>query len=142
MAATNFYTDVYDGNFQLAYNVENGGPAPFYEFRQWLFSKNSAPIGTAASSNWERFNSPSVDALLNQYTSTTSTATQHSILAQLEKVMTTQVPVIPVLEEVDWFQYNSKAYTGFPSPTNEYAQPGLYNIPDWGVVLLHLKPLG
>ncbi len=142
VAATNFYTDVYDGNFQLAYNVENGGPAPFYEFRQWLFSKNSAPIGTAASSNWERFNSPAVDALLNQYTSTTSSATQHSVLAQLQTVMTTQVPVIPVLEEVDWFQYNSKAYTGFPSPSNPYAQPGLYNIPDWGVVLLHLKPLG
>ncbi|HEV2427271.1 MAG TPA: ABC transporter substrate-binding protein [Acidimicrobiales bacterium] len=142
VAATNFYTDVYDGNFQLAYNVENGGPAPFYEFRQWLFSKNSAPIGTAASSNWERFSSASVDALLNEYTSTTSVAMQHSIMAQLQTVMTTQVPVIPVLEEVDWFQYNSKEYSGFPTPSDEYAQPGLYNIPDWGVVLEHLKPIG
>jgi peptide/nickel transport system substrate-binding protein len=141
VAATNFYTDVYDGKFQLAYNAEAGGPAPFYEMRQWLFSKNSAPIGTAASSNWERFSSPAVDALLNQYTATTSAATQQSIVNQLQTVMTTQVPVIPVLEEVDWFQYNSKQYTGFPSPANPYAQPGLYNIPDWGVVLLHLKPL-
>ncbi len=109
--------------------------------RQWLFSKNSAAIGTAASSNWERFSSPAVDALLNQYTSTTSSATQKSIIAKLELVMVNQLPVIPVLEEVDWFQYNSKQYTGFPSPSNAYAQPGLYNIPDWGVVLLHLKPV-
>ncbi|MGH9019399.1 MAG: ABC transporter substrate-binding protein [Acidimicrobiales bacterium] len=142
VAATNFYSDLYSGKYQLAYNAEAGGPAPFYEMRQWLFSKNSAPIGTAASSNWERYSSPAVDALLNQYTSTTSSATQHSILNQLQNVMATQVPVIPVLEEVDWFQYNSKQYTGFPSPTNSYAQPGLYNIPDWGVVLLHLKPIG
>jgi peptide/nickel transport system substrate-binding protein len=141
VAATNFYSDVYAGKFQLAYNAESGGPAPFYEMRQWLYSKNSAPIGTAASSNWERFNSTSVDALLSQYAQTTSSATQHSIVNQLQNVMVKQVPVIPVLEEVDWFQYNSKAYTGFSTQANPYAQPGLYNIPDWGVVLLHLKPL-
>ena len=55
--------------------------------------------------------------------------------------MVQQVPVIPVLEEVDWFQYNNKEYSGFPSPSNQYAQPGLYNEPDWGVVLLKLKPI-
>jgi len=106
-----------------------------------IFSKNSAPIGTAASSNFERFNSPAVDALLNQYTATTSAATQQSVTAKLQMVMVNQVPVIPVLEEVDWFQYNNKEYSGFPSPSNQYAQPGLYNEPDWGVVLLKLKPI-
>jgi peptide/nickel transport system substrate-binding protein len=141
VAATNFYSDVYAGKFQLAYNAESGGPSPFYEMRQWLFSKNSAPIGTAASSNWERFNSPAVDALLNQYAATTSSATQHSIVNQLQMVMVNQLPVIPLLEEVDWFQYNNKEYSGFPTPSNQYAQPGLYNEPDWGVVLLKLKPL-
>jgi len=140
-AANTFYSNLYAGKYQLAYNAEGGGPTPFYEMRQWLYSKNSAPIGTAASSNWERYSNPSVDALLNQYGSTTSSATQHSIVNKLENVMVTQFPVIPVLEEVDWFQYNSKDFTGFPSKTNPYAQPGLYNEPDWGYVLDNLKPL-
>jgi peptide/nickel transport system substrate-binding protein len=139
-AASNFTTDVLNGDFQLAYDVETGGPSPFYEMRQWLYSKNSAPIGSAAPSNWERFSSPTVDALLNQYGSTTSAATQHSIIDKLQTIMVQQLPVIPVLEEVDWFQYNSDEYSGFPSATNPYAQPGLYNVPDWGVVVLHLKP--
>jgi peptide/nickel transport system substrate-binding protein len=139
-AASNFTTDVLTGKFQLAYDVETGGPSPFYEMRQWLYSKNSAAIGQPAASNWERFSSPAVDALLNQYGSTTSTATQHSIIDQLQSIMVKQLPVIPVLEEVDWFQYNSKEYSGFPSASNPYAQPGLYNVPDWGVVVLHLKP--
>ena len=142
LAANTFYADVYAGKFQLAYNVESGGPTPFYEMRQWLYSKNSAPIGTAAASNWERFKSSSVDALLNQYGTTTSAATQHSIVDKLENVMVTQYPIIPVLEEVDWFQFNSKDFTGFPSASNPYAQPGLYNEPDWGYVLDNLKPLG
>ena len=122
-AASNFTTDVLDGNFQLAYDVETGGPSPFYEIRQWLYSKNSAPIGKPAPSNWERFSSPSVDALLNQYGSTTSTATQHSIIDQLQTIMVQQMPVIPVLEEVDWFQYNSDEYSGFPSATNPSRSP-------------------
>ncbi len=140
-AASNFTTDVLTGKFQLAYDVETGGPSPFYEMRQWLYSKNSAAIGQPAASNWERFSSPAVDALLNQYGSTTSSATQHSIIDQLQSVMVKQLPVIPVLEEVDWFQFNSKEYSGFPSASNPYAQPGLYNTPDWGVVVLHLKPI-
>jgi peptide/nickel transport system substrate-binding protein len=139
-AASNFTTDVLTGKFQLAYDVETGGPSPFYEMRQWLYSKNSAAIGQPAASNWERFSSPAVDALLDQYGSTTSSATQHSIIDQLQTIMVKQLPVIPVLEEVDWFQYNSKEYSGFPSASNPYAQPGLYNVPDWGVVVLHLKP--
>jgi len=141
VASTNFTTDYLTGKFQLAYNVETGGPSPFYEFRQWLYSKNSAPIGQTAASNWERFSSPAVDALLNQYGATTSSATQHSIMNQLQTIMVKQMPIIPVLEEVDWFQYNSKEYSGWPSASNPYAQPGLYNMPDWGVVVLHLKPI-
>jgi peptide/nickel transport system substrate-binding protein len=141
VAATNFYSDLYAGKYQLAYNAESGGPAPFYEMRQWMYSKNSAPIGTAAASNWERYSSPATDALLIQYTKTTSTALQHSIVNQLQTIMVKQLPVIPVLEEVDWFQYNSKSFSGFSTKARPYAQPGLYNIPDWGIVLLHLKPL-
>jgi peptide/nickel transport system substrate-binding protein len=140
LAANTFYANLYAGKFQLAYNAESGGPTPFYEFRQWLYSKNSAAIGTAASSNWERFKSPAVDSLLEQYGVTTSTKTQHSIVNQLQKLLVDQVPIIPVLEEVDWFQYNSKAFTGYPLASNPYAQPGLYNIPDWGYVMDNLKP--
>jgi peptide/nickel transport system substrate-binding protein len=141
VASSNFTTDVLNGQFQLAYDNETGGPAPFYEMRQWMYSKNSAAIGKPASSNWERFNSPAVDKLLNQYGATTSSALQHSLVNQLQMVMVKQLPVIPVLELVDWFQYNNKEYSGFPSPSNPYAQPAMYNVPDWGVVVLHLKPL-
>jgi len=139
-ASNTFYNNLYEGKYQLAYNAEGGGPTPFYEFRQWLYSKNSAAIGQSATSNWERFNSPATDALLDQYTSTTSASDQHAIVNKLQQLLVDQVPVIPVLEEVDWFQYNSKAFTGYPTASNPYAQPGLYNTPDWGYVLDNLKP--
>jgi peptide/nickel transport system substrate-binding protein len=137
---TTYQTDLYTGKYELAYGAETGGPSPYYEMRQWLDSANSAPIGTAAGSNFERYSNPATDALINQYGSTTSVSEQHSIVAQLEKVMLSDVPVIPVTEAVDWFQYNTAAFSGWPTPSNPYAQPAAYNYPDWGQVMKTLVP--
>ncbi len=140
VAYSTWQTDLYTGKFQLAYGSETGGPSPYYELRQLLYSANSAPIGTPAGSNWERFSSPAVDALINAYGATTSPLTQHQIVDQLELVMLKDVPVIPVTESVDWFQYDTSKFTGWPTPSDPYAQPAAYNYPDWGQLMLHLRP--
>jgi peptide/nickel transport system substrate-binding protein len=141
LAATSYQSAVYTGKYQLAYNSETGGPSPFYELRQLLYSANSAPIGKSAGSNWERYSNPATDALINEYATTTSTTMQHSIVDQLQKVMLQQVPVIPVTESVDWFQYDTGSFSGWPTPANPYAQPAAYNYPDWGQVMLRLAPV-
>jgi len=140
LAATTYESDLYTGKYQLGYGAETGGPTPYFELRQLLFSANSAPIGTAAGSNFERYSNPATDALINQYGTTTDPATQHSIVAQLQKVMLADVPVIPVTEAVDWFQYDTGSFTGWPTPGNPYAQPAAYNYPDWGQLMLSLAP--
>jgi peptide/nickel transport system substrate-binding protein len=140
--STTYQTDLYTGKYQLAYGSETGGPTPYYELRQWLYSANSAPIGTAAGSNFERYSNPATDKLISQYALTADSATQHSIVNQLQKVMLSQVPVIPVTESVDWFQYDTGAFSGWPTPSNPFAQPAPYNYPDWGQVMLHLVPKG
>jgi peptide/nickel transport system substrate-binding protein len=140
--STTYQTDLYTGKYQLAYGSETGGPTPYYELRQWLYSANSAPIGTAAGSNFERYSNPATDKLINEYAKTADTATQHSIVNQLQKVMLSQVPVIPVTESVDWFQYDTGSFSGWPTPSNPYAQPAAYNYPDWGQVMVHLTPKG
>ena len=50
------------------------------------------------------------------------------------------MPVIPVTEAVDWFQYDTGSFTGWVTKSDPYAQPAAYNYPDWGQVLLHLAP--
>jgi peptide/nickel transport system substrate-binding protein len=141
LAQTTYDNDIYNGQFDLGYYAETGGPSPYYELRQWLYSANSAPIGKPAGSNFERYDNPATDALLNEYGSTTSPTQQASIVDQLEKVMLTDVPLIPVTEEVDWFQYNTGTFTGWPTPSNPYAQPAAYNYPDWGQLMLNLAPV-
>ncbi|HZT90469.1 MAG TPA: ABC transporter substrate-binding protein [Gaiellaceae bacterium] len=142
LSSTTYDADIYNGKFQLAYGAETGGPAPYYELRQLLYSKNTAPIGQTASSNYERFSDRKVDALIDAYGATTSSALQHSIVRKLAAVMTSRIPVIPVTEQVDWYQYNTKSITGWVTPSNPFAQPAAYNTPDIGVMLLHLRPKG
>ncbi len=140
LSSNAFDSDLFDGDYQLAYYYETGGPTPYYEFRQWLDSANSAPIGQPASYNYERYDNPATDALLTEYANTTSSTLQHTIMDELQQVMLTNVPVIPIVESVDWYEYNTGAFTGWPTPSNPYAQPGPAQNPDFGWTLLHLAP--
>lgn len=134
LAQETFNDRLYKGDFDLAYFGPAGGPTPYYEMRLNLYSKNSAPIGSVANSNYSRYNNPEVDKLLDEYPAADS-AGQVDIVKQLGEAMLRDVPVIPVTESVDWFQYNTKDIDGWPTAANPYAQPGAFNIPDNGIVL-------
>lgn len=137
LAQQTYDNKLYTGDFDLAYYGESGGPTPYYELRKWLYSKNSAPMGKDASSNFERYSNAEVDKLLNQYPSADD-AGQVSIVKQIEAHMLKDVPVIPVTESVDWFQYNTSDIEGWPTEQDPYAQPAAFNVPDVEQVLLHL----
>jgi peptide/nickel transport system substrate-binding protein len=128
-----YTTDLQGGSFQLAYGEETGGPLPYYELRQMLLSSN---IG---STNYSRYKNSDTDALFNKYPSS-SAADQMSIIHQIETVMATYVPVIPVCEGVDWYQYDTTSIGGWPTKDNAYALPAVWALPDNGVVLTHLYP--
>jgi peptide/nickel transport system substrate-binding protein len=133
-----YTTNLQGGKFQLAYAGSGGpapspGPSPYYELRGLLYS------GDIGSTNYARYDSKSTDALFNQY-SADNAAQQHQVVDKIEQVMDTQFPLIPVTEGVDWFQYNSVEFSGWPTAADPYAQPSPYQSPDMGVVLTHLQP--
>ncbi len=139
LAGTDYNAKLDNGQFDLAYAFEAGGPTPYYEFRQWLYSPNSAPIGQSASTNWERYMNKDTDALIDSYATSTSAAEQHAIMSKLQKILLDDVPLIPITEQVDWDQYSTKQFVGWPTAANPYAQPlAGYTFPDWGVIVLHL----
>jgi peptide/nickel transport system substrate-binding protein len=136
---TSYTADLEAGHFQLAYGGSGGpapspGPSPYYELRGLLFG------GNIGSTNYERYKSASTDALFNQY-SAASPSQQVNIIHEIQKVMVDQIPLIPVTEGVDWYQYDTSHFSGWPTQSNPYAQPSPYQAPDMGVVLTHLVPL-
>jgi len=138
LSGSTYSTDLSDGKFEFAYSWDTGGPTPYYEMRAVLYSANTAPVGSAAASNYERYSNKATDTLIEDYAATTNPAVQHTVIDQLENVMLTQLPVIPVTEAVDWYQYDTQNIGGWVTQANPYAQPAQYLTPDWGVVLLHL----
>jgi peptide/nickel transport system substrate-binding protein len=138
LAQQTFDTKLFTGDYDLAYYAEpNSGPSPYYEMRQLMYSKNSAPLGKSAASNYERYNNPAADALLDQY-ATADDATQVSIIKQLAALWVKDIPMIPTTESVDWFQYNTADILGWPTPTNPYAEPSAYRSIDAEQVILRL----
>jgi peptide/nickel transport system substrate-binding protein len=141
LSSQTYDNDVYTGHYQLAYDGNQVvGPTPYYELRSFLYSKGSAPIGKTAGSDWERYSNAATDKLIEDYAATSDPAKQHAIVKQLEAVMVNEIPVIPVTEGVDWYQYNTKNISGWVTQGNPYSRPAAYVNPDWGVLLLHLKP--
>jgi peptide/nickel transport system substrate-binding protein len=139
LAGTDYNAKLDNGQFDLAYAFEAGGPTPYYEFRQWLYGPGSAPIGQSASTNWERYMNKDTDALIDSYATSTSSAEQHAIMSKLQKIILDDVPLIPITEQVDWDQYSTKQFVGWPTPQDPYAQPlAGYTFPDWAVIVLHL----
>jgi len=47
----------------------------------------------------------------------------------------------PIVEGVDWYQYDTTSFGGWPTPSNPYAQPPVWATPDNGVVLTQLYPV-
>jgi peptide/nickel transport system substrate-binding protein len=119
--------DLASGNFQIGYNSANGGPTPFYELRN--------DMDSGSFTNYGKYKNPTADSLISQYLKSTSIDEQKSIVKQLGKIMNDEVPVIPVTESADWFQYDTTAIDGWPTADNPYCQPAPWNVPDNMVLL-------
>jgi peptide/nickel transport system substrate-binding protein len=137
-ADNTFTSDLQDGNFQLAFYGPPGGPTPYYELHQMLDSSNMAPVGQSAEGDYGRYKNPAVDQLFTQYAQATTPAAQQQAIKSLATYMVQDVPLIPVVEAVDWFQYSTQDLQGWPSASDPYAQPAPWNWPDVESVLLHL----
>jgi peptide/nickel transport system substrate-binding protein len=139
LAGDTFNDRVQKGDFDLAYWSQIGGAGPYYEFRQVMHSANSAPLGQNAASNYERYSNPAVDKALDDFASADE-ATQHKLLSTVQEAMLRDVPVIPTTESVQWYEYDTKSFTGWPTKDDPYALPAPWQFPDVEQVLLHLAP--
>ena len=135
-----YATALYNGNYQLAYGSlsTSPGPSPFYELRNTLDSQTTADIGQTAGGDYERYKNPSVDKMFDDFAATTDAAKQHQLMGQIEGAMLEDVPVIPVTEGVAWYEYSTKSIGGWPTQSDPFSAPAPWNLPDWGVTLVHL----
>ena len=138
--ASQWYSDSASGNFQSIIHWGNGGSSPYVQYQNWLDYTQSAPIGSSANSDYGRYDSPAAQADLTKL-ATTNPANKAALMAAtvaLENLVSTQVPVAPLLYGADWDEYSTAHFTGFVTPQNPYADPSPGD-PQLPLILKHLK---
>jgi peptide/nickel transport system substrate-binding protein len=138
VAYTDYLTALENGSYSAAISWTTNGPSPYYLYNNLLASANSAPVGKVASSNWERGNDAATNQLLTQFAESNSSSVQQQALNGLQKIMVEQVPAIPLIYNVDWYEYTTTRFVGWPTPQDPYAVPSPYIYPDSEIVALHL----
>ena len=134
-----FRTDRATINFQLLMTGSFFGPTPYYYYEPLLHSTH---IGGANGTNWSGWKDAATDQLLTQYASSTDPSVQTQDIQKLSDIMASDLPVIPVLDAVQFFEYSTKHWTGWPTPSNLYAIGSAYPLAagDNEQVILHLTP--
>ncbi len=111
------------GEFDLAMGAFGGTGSIYDDYNALLSSSFDVPIGETATSNFQRFSDPDVDALLDEFKVTTDEARQHELAAGLQQAMYDDVPVIAMYYGPLWGIYNDARFTGWPSAEDPYTTP-------------------
>jgi peptide/nickel transport system substrate-binding protein len=140
VATSQWYTDLGDGNFQALIHWGNGGVSPYVQYDNWLDYTTSAPIGTSANGDYGRYDNPAAQSALATLASTNpaDASALKSAVDSLETLVSTQVPVAPLLYGADWDEYSTANYTGFVTQANQYMDPSPGD-PQLPIILMHLK---
>jgi peptide/nickel transport system substrate-binding protein len=115
------------GDFDLAVGSYGGTGSIYYDFNNLLNGDFAKPIGTATSQNFERFSDPKVDAMLASLRVTADPAAQKKIAGQLQHVVYEQTPVISMFYGGLWGLYSNAKFTGWPSASDPYASPIMWD---------------
>ncbi len=135
-----WYDDLPVGDFQATIHWGAGGVSPFVQYQNWLDYSLSAPLGKTATADYGRYDSSAAQAALNAYGATdpTDTTALNKDIEKLASIMSSQVPVAPLLYGADWDEYSTLHFTGFPDASNPYMDPSP-NDPELGYILMQLK---
>jgi peptide/nickel transport system substrate-binding protein len=131
--------DVTNGTFDTAIHWSNQGPTPYQIYDNWMDDTLTAPTGKPAAGDLGRYKNPAAQAALAQYAGAASSAGQHAAITKLETIMNTQVPVAPLLQGADWYEFSTKNYVGWESASNPFMNP-TPGSPYLEETVLHLTP--
>jgi len=96
-------------------------------------------ITSNRNGNFEGLRNSAIDNDLAKLGTAVSTQAQLKYLTPIETYVAKQLPVIPTVYGAAFDEYNSSAFTGWPTKTNNY-ESGSPNTPTNEIVVLHLKP--
>ena len=99
---TVWQADITNGTFDTAIHWSNQGPTPYQIYEGNLNATLTAPVGKPAATNIGRWDNTATQAALAEFAGSNSPSAQKAAVTSLENIMTTQVPVAPLLYGAAW----------------------------------------
>jgi peptide/nickel transport system substrate-binding protein len=113
-----------DFDLNLWYITGSGAASPWQRFRDMLDSRGVADFGKTTFWNYGRFSDPAVAALLDKAGQASDPAAVKAVYDQLDKIFMDNVVGIPLMyRPQEFYEFNQKYWTGFPTSDNPTAPP-------------------
>ncbi|HYF61290.1 MAG TPA: ABC transporter substrate-binding protein [Herpetosiphonaceae bacterium] len=128
------------GEFDMSIGWSSSGATPVNFYRGQASSLTFKPVGEVASENWQRYVSPEMDKLLEEFAATSDAAEQKAIAEKMQQAYDAEAPAIPLFPGPMWYEYNTTRFTDFPTKDNAYAHGSPFSSPDQLLLLTTVKP--
>jgi peptide/nickel transport system substrate-binding protein len=114
---SNYISNLQTGHYDMAISWGNGpGPTPYYMHYYDLSKKQINTAGT----NWSRFTRPAIEKALAAFAASSDSAVRKQAMATIEQSVLTNVPFVALTGRPNWFDYQTRRFTGFPNAANPY----------------------
>lgn len=127
-----------NGEFDFAMGGTGGTGVLFRDFNALLSSDYLKPVGEEATNNFERYDNPAAQQLLDQYKVALDEGERQQIGYELQQIVYNDLPVISLYYGGSWGLVSNAKFTGWPSAEDPYASPKTYESTPL-IVLTNLK---
>ncbi|NQX11170.1 ABC transporter substrate-binding protein [Microbacteriaceae bacterium VKM Ac-2855] len=121
-----YQSSLSNGEYDIAMGGIGGTANSYRDFNSLLGSEFYQPIGTQTTGNYERYQNPAADALLQQLKETTDPQEQLELGYQLQQIVYNDVPVIAMYYGGSWGLFSDAKFTGWPTADDPYTLPLTY----------------
>ncbi|HLS15955.1 MAG TPA: ABC transporter substrate-binding protein [Beutenbergiaceae bacterium] len=130
-----------NGTFDITIASVAIGQTPFDMYRSIMSSEYRNDEGSVTA-NFSRYYTDEADEALLAYANTDEEAEQQAALEDLQALMVEEMPMVPMIQAPNWFQFNTANWEGWPSEEDPYAFGAPFQSPDNILVVQNLTPAG
>ncbi len=117
-----YNSDLNLGKFDMGMSWTYSGPPNPYPIYKYGFGGQFyvKPGKDSAGFDRERYKNPALDKLITQFSTSIKKSEQIKIMKQMEAIVAKDVPIVPLVTQALWYEYNTAKFTGFPTQSHPY----------------------
>lgn len=110
-----------NGTFDAAINSLPASASPYYPYKR-AFSASDKGKTRFTAQRW--FNAD-VEKLVTEFTHTADLAKQKEAMNKAQRIVAENMPVMPVFNNPNWYQYNTKRFSGWVTAETPFVNPSI-----------------